>query len=56
MSLADQIIRNDQKQSLSEIFEINHEQPPRRSFGTIQEGENLYLNFNPFSIFSFGKQ
>ena len=44
-SLADQRIRNDQTQSLSKRFEISG----RRTFGTIQEGENIYLNFNPFS-------
>ena len=45
MSLADQRIRNDQTKSLSERFEINRELPPRRSFGTIQEGKNILPQF-----------
>ena len=45
MSLVDQRIRNDQTKSLLERFEINGELPPRRSFGTIQEGENILPQF-----------
>ena len=43
MSLAYHRIRNDQTQSLSERFEIDRELPPRRSFGTIQEGDQNIL-------------
>ena len=34
---------------LSNVDINQRELPFRRTFGIIQEGENIYLNFNPFS-------
>ena len=34
---------------LSNVDINQRELPPQSTFGTIQEGENIYLNFNPFS-------